>query len=55
MSPQLLRHDRLGQRAQDSTVVGGDRVHGAALHAEPHDRALDQERLQLLRRELLQS
>ena len=47
MGAQLLEEDRLGERAEHEAVVGGDDVHGAALHDETNDLAVEEQALQL--------
>ena len=43
---ELLGEHALGERAQHEAVVGGDGVDGSALHDEPHDAAVEEQRLQ---------
>ena len=44
---ELLGQDRLGERPEKQAVVGGDRMHGPALHHEPYDLAVEDQRFEL--------
>ncbi len=43
---ELLGEHALGEWAQHEAVVGGHGVDGSALHDEPHNAALEEQRLQ---------